>query len=584
MVAMVQSRLAVLTAITTKARLLFLANRKVPVVLLLLVAVGIYSNMMFVSSFRSSRYSGLSHNKPNVDQFDYIPSHSRDQDYLSRMAISAETVQLNYKPMLWTGYSGDLDITDLAVSDYSTTPCRFIQHKEGLGVADQKILSDDLASVRKLLIATSYSELVTQNEPEDVDVSSLVNLRWARFSGASVWLADYNVHLLVSRVMYAKDGVFGTPTASFIRAQVYDRNWNELMNYSLKLVDSKGEVYKQITFPTLFDVGFNPETDRDMAGAEDPKIALRVNSDGKEEPVIFFNMFNGKIAGRRAYHAYLPFSKHDYLVGFSVPDVPQKEADKDWVPFFARDVGDSGEITGFVYFIYQFNPLTVIKCSMDYGECHVAFQHDSEKYPSSIDSHITMGSNLILLPQGVPTAEFGAYGAKKRDVWVGFSNLKLYNCGCGDATFRPSLFVLILDGDNFRIEFGTTSVDFGLTVAPIHSENVASCQADDKSILTVGSVGSWDVTSYDKETHLYEDYMSIVLTEADRQISVVRLTGVLNYILGSRRLEHKSKRVAERLYADEHVQRSIRVQQCALYSAKDYCTEYAAKHSFREEM
>lgn len=181
---------------------------------------------------------------------------------------------------------------------------------------------------------------------------------------------------MVSRVLYTPSGIPNKSFVSFLYIQLFDKNWVEMdettltVPYEKKIMKSvtnaDGSVTealletklgsREITYPSFlpisFDVQMQVPSGKYYFGPEDPRILLRKNSLGFEEPLIVFNMKNNVLAKRLMY-LYLPFSNHlQYLKKRSEP---YAYVEKNWTPFISKATPKR---------LTSFTPSTHWKCSL----------------------------------------------------------------------------------------------------------------------------------------------------------------------------------------------------------------------------
>ena len=156
---------------------------------------------------------------------------------------------------------------------------------------------------------------------------NVVEKYWYRLAGSSVWLEEYGVHFMISRVLYSPKGIRNQPTISLTYAQLYDKDWNEMVNTRLvvpsnnmrkpdleeniipdppskKVQSSKSNrkdknQFKVLDFPSFLPIPFWHDYDNTVGkyyGPEDPRIILVNNKLGYQEPLIVFNAYHRKLA------------------------------------------------------------------------------------------------------------------------------------------------------------------------------------------------------------------------------------------------------------------------------------------------
>lgn len=154
----------------------------------------------------------------------------------------------------------------------------------------------------------------------------VVDRYWYRLAGSSVWLEQYGVHFMISRILYSPRGRRNQPVISLTYGQLFDKNWKELIHTKLVIPsfevhppgDSKAgadvptetltgdsepsndrkPTYKVLTFPQFLPIPFWYDfdlTDGKYYGPEDPRILLVKNKRGYEEPLVIFNAYHRKL-------------------------------------------------------------------------------------------------------------------------------------------------------------------------------------------------------------------------------------------------------------------------------------------------
>ncbi|KAG0664553.1 hypothetical protein C6P45_000573, partial [Maudiozyma exigua] len=204
------------------------------------------------------------------------------------------------------------------------------------------ILSDDLMSIRRELLRSNgwLTKEVKDDKDKYKTEEEIVERQWFRFGASSVWLESEQCFLVFSRVIYSRIERKNYPHISLLRAQAYDKDWNEIigkkiaymdidlpdhmdkemqkLNVELNIEDCskystntaefetcnvqqaktilKNQKKKEhilskyyVTYPKIFDFHF--DAGGDWRGPEDPRVILK-KTDNTEEPVIVFNMFD----------------------------------------------------------------------------------------------------------------------------------------------------------------------------------------------------------------------------------------------------------------------------------------------------
>ncbi|CDK29346.1 unnamed protein product [Kuraishia capsulata CBS 1993] len=515
--------------------------------------------------------------------------------------ISEKFSSAEFKNITVESFVGNLDISELTISNYDQIKCEDISYKPGpksnrMISASQPIdLKDDLALVRRELLKSKYKQIVTVADEKDMEEGEVVSKRWFRFSGGSVWLESEKLHMLTSRIVYTSSGYRDSPTVSFVRIQLFDKYWKEVKGHRIKYVDASDEDFESkfddeeeganedkysLKFPVTLNIPF--EYDKEnvaLAGPEDPRIIWK---DGQysQEPIVVFNMVSNKAKGKRAVHAFFPLRKptkdDNQLVVFSIDGKDTKEKEKNWTPFFYhKETEDSAHSKGAIYFIYELNPLTVIKCSLDYGLCRFKQQNTET---AKVEGDLRGGTPLIPIPPELQIKTFSSSGLSHgpKNIWIGFAKAHVDACGCAETLYRPSLLLLVEEGGKFRKELMSNSIDLNMDVLSWDLTG-PSCSGR-ASVLTPNGVSFWEVIGqyqHGGET-FYTDYLGLTVTEADANVKVVYLKGVLDYILGM----YQTTPVAEVFLDEDAYKRTKKATECVLKATQKYCSKYSESHKY----
>ncbi|ODV97931.1 hypothetical protein PACTADRAFT_47763 [Pachysolen tannophilus NRRL Y-2460] len=483
--------------------------------------------------------------------------------------------------------------------------CEDIEIQSHLEVTPKTVFEQDLHSIRQLIstMREEYpmvkycflgeknpvsSEEEEQDEHEYTEEDDLIEhenfipltedeiitRKWWVFGGSSVWLAKYKVHLMVSRVIYSRVGVKSKPTISLGYVQLFDRNWNELQNYRLN-VNNNGRRLS-LNFPMILKVPIYARN-RYM-GPEDPRILVRnfKNSQGEDdqEPIVVFNMVNKDIEDKRGMHVFKPFSDEDsnFLL-LRVANSEVKGVEKNWVPFF-----DSVDQQTHIGFVYNLDPLLVVKCSLSDGICNKIFV--TEEIDNNTVGSMRGGTNLVEIPQKFFPKNM-RIDTLDRQYWLGFPRSHNDECGCVSTAYRPHFLIFSknMNNDFFQIEYVSSLMDFNIDVLPWNTEANNICDGG-ISVLIPNSIAYWDFLTEDQANEneaklcgdtacIKDDYMGITFSEADSNVIVLHVRGFYKNIL---------KILANNIdYIDEGDDRTriseknMFLNECAVGDAKGYC-------------
>lgn len=555
----------------------------------------------------------------------------------SNSAVSDDVASQNYQQEELVGFVSNLDLNKVLSKkakekegkmngddaklkghvDYkSLTSCQDLAYRGSIEHSTQSILlEDDLAEIRRTLIAAEnfLSREVTHDDEKEMNEREIIQRNWFQFGGSSVWLESQQCFVVYSRVIYSPIGIKNRPHVSLVRAQAYDRNWNEIkgkripyfdiqqpkdMVMALQQIDkelglsdcdllaSEPLAYDAciventrhrmtaqnrresilskyyITYPTILEIPFR--TDGDWKGPEDPHVILRKTKNG-EEPVVVFNIYDRDL-GRRVMMAHLPHRKIDPLIKFSIRGREQKELEKNWTPFFHQNLGESSVSRGFLHFIYSFSPLEILKCSLNDGYCEMVFEAETLKITEANRfGGIRGGTQFMPLPDILP-------GIKGQQLWVGFPKQHIEDCGCGSHYYRPMFSILVEHDGVYSQEAMVPAIGFNRDVL---SWDLKGTYCKDINIMSPNSVAFWEIVNQDPQAKTFEDYLTLTFSEADSNTRVLTLKGMLNFILGI----YREKDILEKFEINDEADNIIgQTMRCVVHSAFDYCKLYGETH------
>lgn len=434
-------------------------------------------------------------------------------------------------------------------ADYEFKPevvCDQLQVESELEVTDSTMLEADFDTVKeKISQHEEYQNLIelAKNtfKPEIPEKN-----QWFRFAVSSVWLEELQIHFMISRLIYSPSGIPNKGFASFLYAQIYDRDWKEIteeievpyeQSIVQNVINSDGSVtemvldkslaYRKIQFPSLLPIPFDytlyTVNNKFYYGPEDPRILKRVHPTlGYEEPMIVFNMKDNRIT-KRVMHLYLPFSTH--LKMLKKRSEKFANIEKNWTPFVSRHQPGNK-----LNFMYSITPLEILTCDIDDGMCD--FLQKVEKENFNYIGPLRGGSQLVSLPFDEmisPQLKDHIKLPQNRAVYIGWARTHLNKCGCGESMYRPNLIVLIEDYNpsiqRFYYKMGAISdfIDFNVEVPPwlipefdennnlITDKDINVCDKSGRNVLIPNSIAYWDIDSIIKNgVHYAKKYFDKV--------------------------------------------------------------------------
>ncbi|KAH8693980.1 hypothetical protein BGW36DRAFT_361802 [Talaromyces proteolyticus] len=386
--------------------------------------------------------------------------------------------------------------------------CDSLRHNDSIGVEQSFHLDDDMVQIAMSmwshpLIGDHYGELV-------IPFDQLVKMTWSRFHGSGVWLPDYGVYLVVSRVIYSP--LDGAQIVSFLRGQIYDEEWNSLENYTIH-----GNC-NDTTFPRIFEIPAAWDTKGGPVGPEDPRVILEEVPNA--EPVIIFNMPLLDNPQRRAMWIHRPFS--NFTTPLTIRNGQPARIEKNWAPFFFPEADNSLSSSSssrppsqYLHFVYSLRPLYILKCHLLDGYCDWIFKQE-------------VTPNQFILPhQRVPVAMHGgtnfvsvplanAFIQPGVNIYVGFPRTHLDGACSQGATYRPELMVMTSMGASyFHLAYASEAIDFSNAVLDPEALDIPCA---DGRILIPNSIIRWD------QRH---DKITLSVSVADKTVQIVYLHGIL---------------------------------------------------------
>ncbi|RCK64431.1 Beta-mannosyltransferase 1 [Candida viswanathii] len=430
-----------------------------------------------------------------------------------------------------------------------------------------------------------------------------IDKHWYQLIGSSVWLKQYGVHLMVSRIVYTvKDQ--GTVQYSLTYLQVFDRNWKELDNVELVIPTDEGS-FKTVSYPSFapMPVYHNAnQISQRYYGVEDPRIQLITNSLGHEEPIILYNSHHRKISetefendteGMVKFRTYrsifigwlwrtqrgksnleeLPIKDQqinsmEYIKVKELlrPNNERKGQEKNWAMFFNNQERLQYGYDNYIYFVYQFKNLKILKCPI-YEDEPCSWEFEANEYMGAGELHggsELINVNTILEQYNYPELESLLDRIPEgRELWIGFARAVIRKCGCGPKMYRPNLVVLMKDNNRYKFAYISSFAELGIEILP-WSENTGLC--DGTNLIIPNGISSWTI---EKEDEKLVDYMAFTISRRDATVDVVYLRGLLNALL----LDQTRPKLldGEQLGFTSSVPAA-----CALKASEKFCKVYGA--------
>ncbi|KAJ9606247.1 Beta-mannosyltransferase 1 [Cladophialophora chaetospira] len=416
-----------------------------------------------------------------------------------------------------TGLDGER-IETIAVTGFSNTgdmesrTCEDVRHNGELQVSNSRHITDDLEHIARSL--AHHPMIDYQGMDRGITFRSLVAKTWARLSGSSVWVEKFQLYLTVTRVIFYAGGLKNNPVISFLAGQLHDKDWNELKNYTIQWQS------EEIKFPTIFNIPAPYKVGSRWFGPEDPRVIIEEGVEDAE-PIVFFNMNYDLNLGKRAMHVFRPFSNDTTVLSIAGQE-ERAGVEKNWAPFFINEhelvaPGRYKWPSHYIYFIYDYNPLRVLKCHKLNGWCNFIFESKVPKEMEgnghlNINGRMTGGTNLVPLRQD---------SESDRYTWVGFPRSHI-NTGCTSnfAMYRPHLMIMTKHESNFYFNYISAPLDLGSLA---FSEEALHDPCGEGQILIANSIAKWKFAEE-------PDSITLTLSVDDATVQSLDLKGVSKFV------------------------------------------------------
>jgi hypothetical protein len=322
------------------------------------------------------------------------------------------------------------------------------------------------------------------------------------FHAASVWLPDFAVNIVVSRILFPSPWINFHPTwagHTLLLTEVFDGNWlASPQTLRLFMGSNSGQMSRNLSFPMFLNISssgtFEGKTwsTRKHLG-KDPRMHLQRTSAGLFEPVVIFSpmitiTINGRHQDRQTMGLILIFTNH--LTVFMISDAPN--FDKNWVLLNMNATH--------VDLIRALFPLRVVMCDLSSGIC---MKHNRTCNDRRIGP-MRGGTSMIQI---------------KSNLFVGWARTHLIYCSCSNHFYRSHL-VIIRKVDETYVLIGISGpFDFG--VSGLESPGSLKCQGRDHHLNAIIPSG---ISAFD------QDSMTVLFYRHDRDRILVKICGISDWI------------------------------------------------------
>ncbi|CUM55078.1 unnamed protein product [Debaryomyces tyrocola] len=445
-------------------------------------------------------------------------------------------------------------------------------------------------------------DLTKQIEEETVDQ------HWYKFAGTSVWLQQYGVHFMISRMLYSPTGKKNDPVMSLIFAQIYNERWEELDDVELIIPTvnpiTNEKIYASLQFPSFLPIPFYHQSsyvNKRWYGPEDARILLVKNDDGLEEPLIVFNAYHRKVnkqenineAASKVSHEFYrsmfmgwPFrfqhgkenvdgisnAATDDKIYNKVIELRREGAErlkvqKNWTPFISvKDRVDEGPDDS-IYFVYRWQNLEILKCQLtdfthDYAKCKFEYKRNEKLLPDEPVGALRGGTEMISLNKILPSINANLHPNK--EVWIGFARAHLVRCGCGKDMYRPNLAVITREDNKFKISQLSSFFSLDIDVNGWSNPDVL-CHPKEPNALIPNGISNWDVSTIKLgKKYVTEDFLTLSLSVADATVHTIQIKNLLQNVLSDTSALSHNQTLG---YTND-------VVECSLKTSNQFCNTY----------
>lgn len=479
--------------------------------------------------------------------------------------------------------------------DGKTDRCEYLESELTYRVSSQKEVNTPVTEIAEVLIKAleNHDEYI-----QEIGKYFLKKIRlqlkhkvadqfWFRLAGSSVWLKEYGVHLMVSRLVYSEHKIMNQPTFSVIYAQLYTDDWVEVTTSMLvptnlgpstnkNAIEVEDGAYTIMSFPAVLPVPFPFDDKRDYLGPEDPRIILVLNKRGYEEPMIVFNQYhqhwvsdddnNSKVLGYRNMWFGWPWQFQKGMLNVNKEPSPEHNdklfsratelkingerrdrMSKNWSPMISRLLREFDGYDKSILVSTRYPNLEVLKCDITMKEPNCVYMTIDDFRPDPSEVGALRGgtsmvniNNLIGQQTNIPVEKLIRKG---REIWVGFARAHFRGCGCGNGFYRPNLVIVILDlikGEDGKIRqvfsLSHVSAFMGLFVdiIPWRSEDPADlCRQ--LNILIPNGIGYWKIGDIKvnklRSEWVVEDMLTLDFSVSDMSVGIVKISGILDSLI-----------------------------------------------------
>lgn len=455
-----------------------------------------------------------------------------------------------------------------------------------------------------------------------------------RLAGSLVWLEQYRVHYMISRIVFSPWNRRDKPNLSLTYAQIFDENWEELKNVELIFPTNNPDMgvtsnihpedlFMTQQFPSIVPIPFYHNTrfqKEGYNGPEDPRIILVKNPRGYEEPLIMFNAMHRKVKEQVLdldqetkvnYHLFRSMfmcwpwqtqrgkynvddlrSPNDDKLYTRITEIRKynspRSQQKNWTPLTSFHEREHNGYDKFLYLVYQWKNLEIMKCPLVDNVDSVIFCTMEYRLPGLNNvGPLRGGTELVNVNQfldqykNVPDVVKVTSGIPPgREIWFGFARAHFKECGCGKHFYRPNLVVVTRDlGRKYKVSHISLFLSLGVRVQGWDMSSVNEvCFPDNPNAMIPNGISKWTLNSE------FQDVLTLSYSISDATVELIHIRGLLLQLLAND-FDPETKR--HRLFGptsafevgfnDDNVD-------CAMDKSEKYCKAYGEMHKLEENL
>lgn len=412
---------------------------------------------------------------------------------------------------------------------------------------------------------------------------------WFRMAGSLVWLEEYGVHMMVSRLAYSPDGSRNNPKLSFVYTELFDSRWQpvemslvvptNIDNYRHFVHNSQH--YAIVNYPTILPVPFFHDSERGQSkylGPEDARVILVKNAAGHEEPLLIFNAYHHKLEAvdddeddyniekMQEYRSMWISWPWQYQVGkanvagvgdsrydkqiynkakeLAIKNTHRQANQKNWTPMKSQSLRAIHGYDKELLFVYRWANLQVLKCDISNDDrCGFVFNSNERLISSSIIGPLRGGTLLVNLNDLLDTTQNDLAKQlipKDREIWVGFARAHMLECGCGKDLYRPNLVVMVKDvimkdgmpKEIFKLGYVSDFMSLNVDIILWNPFKPYELCKGTNALIPNG-ISKWDIEiGKTDETELrIDDEVCLTISISDSTIDAVWMKGLLKALI-----------------------------------------------------